>query len=53
MVPSSTVTVAGKNAELMVKLYDELDAHEDVAAVYANFDVSDEELLVLAGPGAA
>jgi YebC/PmpR family DNA-binding regulatory protein len=53
MVPSSTVTIAGRNAELMLKLYEELDAHEDVAAVYANFDVSDEELLVLAGPGAA
>jgi transcriptional/translational regulatory protein YebC/TACO1 len=53
MVPSSTVTIAGRNAELMVKLYEELDAHEDVAAVYANFDVSDDELQAVAGPGAA
>lgn len=51
MVPSSTVTVSGKNAELMIKLYEELDAHEDVAAVYANFDVSDAELLAAANAG--
>ena len=49
MVPSTTVTISGKNAELMLKLYEELDAHEDVAAVYANFDVSDAELLAAAG----
>jgi len=48
MVPSTTVTISGKNAELMLKLYEELDAHEDVAEVYANFDVSDEELLAAA-----
>jgi YebC/PmpR family DNA-binding regulatory protein len=47
MVPGTTVTISGKNAELMLKLYEELDAHEDVAEVYANFDVSDEELLAL------
>ena len=51
MVPSSTVTIAGKNAELMLKLYEELDGHEDVAAVYANFDVSDAELLAAASAG--
>ena len=45
MVPSSTVTIAGKNAELMLKLYEELDAHEDVVEVYANFEMSDEDLL--------
>jgi len=48
MVPGTTVTISGKNAELMLKLYEELDAHEDVAEVYANFDVSDEELLAAA-----
>ena len=51
--PPVTVTIAGKNAELMLKLYEELDAHVDVAAVYANFEMSDDELLSLAGPGAA
>jgi YebC/PmpR family DNA-binding regulatory protein len=53
MVPGNTVTISGKNAEQMLKLYEELDAHEDVAEVYANFDVSDEELQVLAGTGSA
>jgi len=53
MVPSASVTIAGKNAELMLKLYEELDAHEDVAEVYANFDVSDEELLAVASATAS
>jgi YebC/PmpR family DNA-binding regulatory protein len=48
MVPSSTVAISGKNAELMLKLYEELDAHEDVASVYANFEMSDDELLAAA-----
>ena len=33
----------------MLKLYEELDEHEDVAAVYANFEMSDEDLLAAAG----
>lgn len=49
MVPSTTVPISGRNAELMLKLYEALDEHEDVAEVYANFEMSDDELLAAAG----
>lgn len=48
MVPSSTVTLSGKNAEQMLKLYEALDEHEDVSEVFSNFEMSDEELLAAA-----
>ena len=44
MVPSSTVKLAGKDAEQMLKLFEALDDHEDVAEVFANFEVSDEDM---------
>ncbi|HXK24286.1 MAG TPA: YebC/PmpR family DNA-binding transcriptional regulator [Myxococcota bacterium] len=44
MVPSSTVKLAGKEAQQMLKLYEALDEHEDVAEVFANFEVSDEDM---------
>jgi YebC/PmpR family DNA-binding regulatory protein len=44
MVPSSTVKLSGKNAEQMLKLYEELDEHEDVSEVFANFEMSDEDM---------
>ena len=44
MVPSSTVKLAGKDAQQMLKLYEALDEHEDVAEVFANFEVSDEDM---------
>ena len=40
----NTVTLTGKHAERMLKLLDELDDHDDVQEVYANFDISEEEL---------
>ena len=45
MVPSSTVKLAGSHAEQMLKLYEELDELEDVVEVFANFEVSDEDML--------
>jgi YebC/PmpR family DNA-binding regulatory protein len=44
MVPSVTVQVAGKEADLILKMMESLEEHEDVQKVYANFDMSDEEL---------
>ncbi|MFI5314061.1 MAG: YebC/PmpR family DNA-binding transcriptional regulator [Myxococcota bacterium] len=44
MVPSSTVKLTGKHAEQMLKLYEELDEHEDVSEVFANFEMSDEDM---------
>jgi YebC/PmpR family DNA-binding regulatory protein len=44
MVPQTTVRLAGKEAEQMVKLMDSLEDSDDVQKVYANFDISDEEM---------
>ena len=42
MIPKTTVVLDEKKAESMFKLYDMLDAHDDVQNVHANFDISDE-----------
>ncbi len=44
MVPSSTVTLSGTNAEQMIKLYEALDELEDVSEVFANFEMSDDDM---------
>jgi YebC/PmpR family DNA-binding regulatory protein len=49
MVPSSTVKLAGKNAEQMLKLYEALDELEDVSEVFSNFEMSDEDMLAASG----
>lgn len=45
MIPQTTVRLEGKKAEQMLKLMDGLDDHEDLQRVYANFDISEEEML--------
>jgi YebC/PmpR family DNA-binding regulatory protein len=47
--PSTTVAVEGAAAESMLRLTDALDDLDDVQAVYANFDISDEEMAKLVG----
>ena len=42
MEPTSSVMLEGKDAESMLRLADALDDLDDIQAVYANFDVSDE-----------
>jgi len=47
-VPLATIKLEGRDAEVMLKLYMNLDDHEDVQNVYADFDIDDrlmEELL--------
>lgn len=44
MVPKSTVAVGGQHAEQLLKLTEELEEHEDVQSVAANFDVPNELL---------
>lgn len=44
MVPNSTVRVTGKEAEQVLKIMDLLSEHDDVQKVYANFDISEEEM---------
>ena len=44
MEPTTSVRLEGKDAESMLRLADALDDLEDIQAVYANFDVSDETM---------
>lgn len=44
MEPSTTVELAGKDAEQMLRLADALEDLDDVQNFYANFDISEEEL---------
>ncbi len=44
MLPQLTVRLDGKQAEQMLKLMEKLEDYDDVQNVYANFDISDEEI---------
>ena len=44
MSPASTVGIAGEAAESMLRLVDALEDLDDVQNVYANYDISDEEM---------
>ena len=43
-IPKTKKSVSGRDAEVLLNLAEVLDDHDDVANVYADFDVSDEEL---------
>lgn len=45
MIPQNTVKLEGKKAAQMLKMMDILDDHEDLQRVYANFDISEEEMM--------
>jgi YebC/PmpR family DNA-binding regulatory protein len=47
MIPSTTVEVHGKDAELTLRLIDLLEDNDDVQAVWSNFDISDDELAAI------
>jgi len=49
MEPTTTISVVAGQAESMLSLTDALDDLDDVQHVYANFDISDEEMLRIAG----
>jgi len=42
MVPLSTVRAEGKDAQAVLRLIEVLEEHDDVQAVYANYDIPDE-----------
>jgi YebC/PmpR family DNA-binding regulatory protein len=44
MIPQTQVKLDGKQAESMLKLMDKLEDNDDVQNVYANFDISEEEM---------
>lgn len=48
-VPKNKKAVAGRDAEVCLNLVDALDDHDDVQSVYADFDISDEDLARIAG----
>jgi len=47
-VPKTKKAVSGRDAEVLIDLAQTLDDHDDVANVYADFDVSDEDIARLA-----
>ncbi len=42
MLPQSSVPVEGKDAEQVLKLMNDLEDHDDIQNVYANFDISEK-----------
>jgi len=48
-LPKTKKALAGRDAEVAMNLAEALDDHDDVQNVYADFDVSDEELAKLEG----
>ena len=50
-VPKVKKPLAGRDAQVALNLAEALDDHDDVQNVYADFDISDEELASLEGAG--
>jgi YebC/PmpR family DNA-binding regulatory protein len=48
-VPKTKKAVVGRDAAVCLNLADALDEHDDVQNVYSDFEVSDEEMLRIAG----
>ncbi|MBE0500413.1 MAG: YebC/PmpR family DNA-binding transcriptional regulator [Desulfuromonadales bacterium] len=44
MIPENTTMLEGQQAEQMLKLMDKLEDNDDIQNVYANFDISEEEI---------
>ncbi len=44
MVPQNTISISGDAAQKMLRLMENLEDHDDVQNVYANFDISEEEM---------
>ena len=47
MIPDNHIKLTGKEASQMMRLMEELEEHEDVQHVYANFDIEESELHAL------
>ena len=46
-IPKNKKLVTGRDAEVLIQLSEVLDDHDDVAHVYSDFDISEEELAKL------
>ncbi|MDR3275456.1 MAG: YebC/PmpR family DNA-binding transcriptional regulator [Endomicrobium sp.] len=44
MLPQTQIILTGDNVKLMLKLMNGLEEHDDVKNVYANFDISNEDM---------
>ncbi len=44
MIPQTMVALEGKQAEQMLKMMEKLEDNDDVQNVYANFDISEEDI---------
>ena len=44
LIPKSTVKLSESDAKKILEIVDDLEAHDDVQNVYANFDIPDELL---------
>jgi YebC/PmpR family DNA-binding regulatory protein len=44
MVPQNYIKLQGKDAQVMLKLMEALDDHDDVQHVWANFDIEEKEI---------
>jgi transcriptional/translational regulatory protein YebC/TACO1 len=44
MIPQNYVKLHGKDAQVMLKLMEALDDHDDVQHVWANFDIEEKEI---------
>jgi YebC/PmpR family DNA-binding regulatory protein len=49
MVPQSTVRLEGKQAQQVLNLVEELEDHDDVQNVHANFDIPEEIMAAMTG----
>lgn len=49
MVAGSSVTLTGEKAAQMMKMIEKFEDHDDVQAVYSNFDISDDEMSKISG----
>lgn len=47
MIPKTTISVQGSDAERVLRLVDALENHDDVQEVHANFDIGDEVMEAL------
>jgi YebC/PmpR family DNA-binding regulatory protein len=47
MLPKSTVELQGKEAQQMLRLLEQLEDHDDVQHVYANFDIAENVMAAL------
>ena len=49
LLPQSTVKLEGKQAQQMLQLMEELEEHDDVQNVYANFDIPEDIMAAMTG----